>query len=81
MAIVYSSLIKTSTQGKAYSKNIIHREPFDIEDPTYTSVSVMKGNGILLLLLFIEEPTMGDNIISFAYIMLNIYNCLFVPSM
>ena len=39
---------------------IINRDDFDIDDPTFTSISVMKG----------LDPTMRDNVCSFVYIML-----------
>ena len=46
---------------------VIYRDDFDIDDPTFTSISVMKG----------LEPTMRDNVCSFVYIMLYLCNCIF----
>ena len=50
---------------------VIYRDDFDIDDPTFTSISVMKG----------LEPTMRDNVCSFVYIMLYLCNCIFFFSL
>ena len=50
---------------------IINRDDFDIDDPTFTSISVMKG----------LDPTMRDNVCSFVYIMLYLCNCIFFVSL
>ena len=46
------------------------RECFFIEDPTFTSVSVMSGNGIFSVFPSPPEPTPTDNLQSLAYILI-----------
>lgn len=45
------------------------RECFFIEDPTFTSVSVMNGNGTAARPISTVEPTQIDNLHSLAYIL------------
>ena len=45
------------------------RECFFIEDPTFTSVSVMNGNGTAVHPISTVEPTQIDNLHSLAYIL------------
>ncbi|KAK8828785.1 hypothetical protein WA577_000266 [Blastocystis sp. JDR] len=66
---VHDFFLRRTTKGYRVillNQDFYTKESFTIEDTTYTSTSVIHGNG--------RQPTMRDNVVSFVYIMLFLIN-------